>query len=195
MQSSKAAIREAISNWWIFLISGVLFIALSFLVLSNPGISYRGLTIYFAILFLLHGIFEIVFFLSNRKKLHSGEWYLIIGIFDLVIGFILIWNPLFAAVIVTIFIGFWLMFKSGSMIVRALELKNTGMNGWGLLLTAGILGVLFSFFILLNPEIGAGTLVLLTTLALLTIGIFFISLGLKLKNAHTWSGNSPELKK
>jgi uncharacterized membrane protein HdeD (DUF308 family) len=186
MKSAVSAVREAIRHWWIFLISGILFITLSVVILINPGITYLGLTIYFAMIFLLHGIFEIVFSLSNRKKLHSWGWYLAIGILDLIIGFILISNPLFAAAIVSVFIGFWLMFKSISIIARALDLQNHGVEGWGFLLAAGALGIIFSFFVLFNPEIGAGTLVLFTSLAFAVIGLFYIMMGIKLKGAHEW---------
>ena len=40
--------------------------------------------------------------------------------------------------------------------------------------------------LLFNPEIGAGTLVLLTSFAFAVIGAFYIMMGLKLKNAHEW---------
>lgn len=186
MDNNVTVITNSIRNWWIFLISGILFIVLAIVVLLNPSVTYLSLTIYFAIIFLLHGLFEIYFSVSNRKTLSSWGWYLAIGILDLVIGFILIRNPLFAASVVAIFIGFWLMFKSVSIIARAIDLQSHNVKGWGLLFSAGILGVIFSFFILFNPEIGAGTLVLLTSFAFAVIGGFYIMMGLKLKNAHEW---------
>jgi len=187
MGNAISTINKSIRHWWIFLISGILFIAIAVLILANPQVSYLSLTIYFAIIFLLHGIFEIFFSISNRSTLHSWGWYFAIGILDLAIGFILIWNPLFAASIVSIFIGFWLMFKSISIIARSLDLQSHGAKGWGYLLGAGALGIIFSFFILFNPEIGAGTLVLLTSFAFAVIGIFYIMMGLKLKGAHNWT--------
>ncbi len=186
MQSAISTINNAVRHWWVYIISGILFLTLAVLILANPGVTYISLTIYFAVIFLLHGFFEIFFSISNRHTLHSWGWYLSIGILDLAIGFILIWNPLFAASIVAIFIGFWLMFKSGSIIARSLDLQKHGAKGWGLLLAAGALGIIFSFFILFNPEIGAGTLVLLTSLAFGVIGIFYIGMGIKLKSAHNW---------
>jgi len=186
MSNKISVIKSAIRHWWIFVISGILFFALSILVISNPAVTYIGLTIYFAVIFLLHGLFEIFFSISNRSTINSWGWYLAIGILDLVIGFILLSNPLFAASIVSLLIGFWLMFKSVSIIARAIDLKNHGMNGWGFLISAGVLGIIFSFFILFNPEIGAGTLVLLTSFAFAVIGLFYIMMGVKLKSAHAW---------
>ena len=100
-------------------------------------------------------------------------------------------GTIFTGVALPIFVGeimscFWLMFKSVSIIARAIDLQSHNVKGWGLLFSAGILGVIFSFFILFNPEIGAGTLVLLTSFAFAVIGAFYIMMGLKLKNAHEW---------
>jgi uncharacterized membrane protein HdeD (DUF308 family) len=187
MDSTFSSIREAIRHWWVFLISGILLIGLGVLVLSNPAASYLGLSVYFAVVFLLHGLFEIVFSLANRNRMHVWGWYFAFGILDLVIGIILVANPLLTMQVLPIFIGFWLMFRSISIIGRSIELKGMGMSGWGLLMLSGVLGIFFSFMILFNPAIGASALILWTALAFIVIGIFYVMIAVSLKGAHNWA--------
>lgn len=90
-------------------------------------------------------------------------------------------HPGITLIILPLFVGFAVMFRSVTGIAWAIELKRDKINGWGVLLAAGILGMIFSFILLLNPVVAGLTIVFYTALAFIAIGISQIYLSLQLR--------------
>jgi len=174
-------IRQVIRYWWIFPTSGTLLILFGAIVFAYSAAAYAGLTIYFEIAFVVNGVLEIVFALSNFRSMHGWGWHMAGGIFDLLVGVLLVSNPILAAVSLPFFAGFWLLFRSVSIIGRVFDLTTMPWSERSLLLVLGAAGLIFSFMILYNPVLGALTLITWTALALFTIGVFYIYLGLHLR--------------
>lgn len=181
MTSTLNKITESIKNWWIYLVYGILLIAFSIWIFMTPVESYVGLSIAFSIMVFVSGISNIYFSVTNRKKLESWGWYLANGIFELIIGMVLILYPEISIVALPFIVGFWLMFKSVFLMGFALELRKYLYLDWGLMFFFGAIIGLLSFFILINPLFGAVTVVSLTGIALLLFGIGNIILAFKLK--------------
>ena len=173
-------VRKVIRYWWIFIALGSLLILFGILVFNHPAATYANLTIFFEIAFLINGILELSFALGNYRSVHGWGWHLAGGIFDLMVGILLVSNPILAAVSLPLFAGFWLLFRSIAIIGRLFELPLDKHERVSMLLL-GLAGLVFSFMILYNPVLGAFTLVTWTSFALITIGLFYIFLGLHLK--------------
>src|SRR5579859_4754812 len=105
-------IRQVIRYWWIFPVSGTLLILFSVIVFIHPAATYAGLSIYFEIAFVVNGLLEIIFALNNHHSIQGWGWHLAGGIFDLLVGLLLVSNPVLAAVSLPLFAGFWLLFRS-----------------------------------------------------------------------------------
>ena len=103
------------------------------------------------------------------------------GIAELLIGILLIARPEITVLVLALFVGFAIMFRSITAIVWAFELKKMGVSNWGLLLLLGILGALFAFIMLWNPLLAGLTIVAYTSLAFIVIGGFQVYFALKLK--------------
>jgi uncharacterized membrane protein HdeD (DUF308 family) len=173
-------IRKVINYWWIFIVLGALLIVFGLVVMNHPVATFADLTIYFSIAFIVNGLLEIAFAIGNYRSVHGWGWHLAGGILDLVLGLILILTPVLAAVSLPLFAGFWLMFRSISIIGRCFDLPVIWPErGWLALL--GVAGIVFSFMILYNPSLGAFSLVVWTAFALISIGLFYIFLGLHLR--------------
>jgi uncharacterized membrane protein HdeD (DUF308 family) len=183
MNNMVSDLRQVARYWWIFLILGAVLIAFGILVFTNPADGYAGLTLYFELAFLLNGILEISFAVSNHRTLHGWGWHLAGGIFDLLVGVLLTANPVLAAVSLPYFAGFWLMFRSIAVIGRSFDLPTMKRPERLWMLVLGLAGLVFSFMILYNPVLGAFTLVTWTALALMAIGLFYIFLGLHFRKA------------
>ncbi|ADY53701.1 hypothetical protein Pedsa_3165 [Pseudopedobacter saltans DSM 12145] len=175
-------INSAIKHWFIPLIVGILFLILSFYVWVQPIGSYIALAVIFSISFLLSGIAEIIFSLSNKSEMDNWAWTLAFGIINVLIGILLMANPALSMVTLALYVGFIIVFRSISGISASIELKNYGVGNWGWMMFWSILGLIFGFILLWNPLFAGLTLVAWTALGFLAMGIFSISFALKLKS-------------
>ncbi|MDR3714221.1 MAG: DUF308 domain-containing protein [Puia sp.] len=172
--------RQVIRYWWIFLLLGAMLIFFGVGVFNHPVATYADLTIFFELAFVVNGLLEISFALLNRRSASGWGWHLAGGIFDLLMGILLVSNPILAAVSLPLFVSLWLLLRSISMIGRQFDLPvGGGERLWMLFL--GLCGIAFSFLIFYNPALGALTLVTWTSFALIAMGLFYISLGFALR--------------
>ena len=177
-------IRQSVKHWYIHLIIGLIFIATGIWAFTSPIQSYVALSIVFSISFLVSGIMEILFAISNKQVLENWGWTLVLGIFTALIGVMLIANPAISAVTLPLYVGFMLMLHSFWAIGSAFDLKDYGVNGWGVSLFIGILGVLFASLLIVRPAIGGLTIVIMTGMALIASGAFNLFLSIKMRKIH-----------
>lgn len=171
---------------WTYISLGVLFIVVSGFVFSKPLTSYLALVVYFAFTFFISGILRSIFAITNKENLNNWGWYLAGGLFDLLLGVLLIARLDMATLFLPYYVGFFLLISSISAISKSADLKAfTGQLGSGMFL--GILGVVCSIILLMNPVFGIGTIIAWTALGFLLSGIFYIYLGLKLKTPNRFS--------
>ena len=151
------------------------------MVFRTPLESYLTLSIIFSVAFLLTGLLEIAFSISNRKELEGWGWHLALGILTLLVGIMLVDNSAITMVTLPFFVGFVVLFRSIMAISTSLELRNYYVLDWGYLFGMGIVGTIFSFMLLFNPSFAGFSLVIWTGLSLVILGIYSIYLSLKLK--------------
>ncbi|MFS4416437.1 HdeD family acid-resistance protein [Maribacter sp. 2307ULW6-5] len=178
------SVRSAAKNWWISPIIGALYIFAGFWVFRTPLASYISLSIIFSVLIFVSGIMEIAFAISNRKEIPGWGWYLTGGILDLIIGILLISNPVMTMAILPYFVGFWLLFRGIMAIGVSIQSSTLGMPNWGWLLASGIATLIFAFLVLANPLFGGLSIVYMTAFAFIFMGVFRIFLGFDLKKIH-----------
>lgn len=188
-------IKNSIKHWYILLIIGILFVGLAFFSFTRPLDAYLTLAILFGATFLLAGLLEVIFAIVNRKEIDNWGWSLISGLLTLIVGKILIAYPGITMVTLPLIIGFAMLFKSISAIGHSIDLKKYKVADWGYLLALGILGTIFSNFIIWHPLVGGLAVGIWIGLTFLTIGLYSIFLSLKMKNLKKLPGKiSGELK-
>lgn len=180
-------VRDSVRHWYLLLILGIILVLVGIWVFLTPVESYVALAMLFATAFLVTGIIEIVYAMSNSKRTNNWGWSLVGGIIDFLIGFLLVSHPQITVAILPFFIGFAILFRSIMAIGWSLELRKLRVVDWGNLLAVGILGLIFSFIILWNPLFGGMTIVFYTGLAFIVIGVFQIYLSLKLRKLKSRS--------
>lgn len=188
MATFLKTVRNTVKYWYVPAIIGVLFIILGGYLFSVPVATYLTLTIFFSLTFLFSGILEIVFSVQNKDELEGWGWYLTSGIFSLLIGIVLVSKPDVAATTLPFFIGFSLLFRSFQGLGFAFELKNYGVIKWGNLAILSILGIVFSFLLIANPIFTGISLVVMTALSFIFVGISAIVLAFQLKKLKTLPG-------
>ena len=176
---------KTVKNWWLLLLMGILLVIGSVWVFLTPVESYVGLAWIFSILVLATGFSYVIFSISNRKNLEGWGWYLAGGLFEIVVGIVLVTYPEISIAILPMVVGFWFMFRGAQIIAGSLELKRYGLMDWGWIMLFGIALTILSFFMILDPLFGFFNIVYLTSIALLIFGIANIWLSLKLKKIKT----------
>jgi len=175
------SIKDTIKHWYLPLILGILFIIVGIWAIITPAATYLSLAILFSVTFFVIGVLEIIFSISHRKQLDGWGWSLASGILSSIIGVLLMIYPQISIITLPLFVGFVVLFHSSMAIAWSIELKKYKVSNWGWLLFAGILGVIFSFILLMNPLFAGLTVAVLTGIALITIGIFHIHFSIELK--------------
>ncbi|MDM1044403.1 DUF308 domain-containing protein [Myroides sp. 1354] len=174
-------IKQNVKHWYLPVILGVVFILAGIFIMMTPVASYLSLALLFSWLFFFSGIAEIAFALSNRKQLDGWGWILFSGIVDVVLGLILLSKPAITLQVLPIYVGCVLLFRSVRSLSMAVELNNYGVKGISSMVLFGILGLLFAIFMMTNLEAGAFTIVYWTAFSIMTLGLFSILYGMKLK--------------
>lgn len=175
-------VRNSVKNWYILLIVGLIFLAGGIYSFVSPAGSFLALALFFGYSFLISGVMEVVFSISNRKELENWGWTLIFGLITFLVGLLLLARPEITMLTLSFSLGFLVLFRSIGAIGFALDLKDYDDNsGWGTILVLGILGVLFSFLLLWNPAFAGATIAFWIGLTLTVAGVFSIYLALKLR--------------
>lgn len=174
-------VRNSIKHWYVPLIIGMLFIFVGIWVFATPLESYLTLSVLFSFTFLMAGISEGFFAYTNRNEIDNWGWILFSGILNFLIGIILISEPNISMIVLPLYVGFVILFRSVQSIAIAYDLKNYGVIDWGNLAIMGVLGTIFSFILIWNPVFSGLTLVFWTGTAFVIAGAATIYFAFKLK--------------
>ncbi|MBP8945465.1 MAG: DUF308 domain-containing protein [Paludibacteraceae bacterium] len=185
-------VTHTIKHWYIPLIIGIMFIIIGIFCFVSPLTSYLTFSLIFSISFLFSGILEIVFSITNRKEIDNWGWTLAFGIITFIIGLLLVLNPRITMLSLPYFIGFLMLFRSIFAMSLAIDLKNYYVLNWGYLLAIAILGIIFSFILLLNPLFGGIAITLLLGFTFLASGCYSIYLSFELKRLKKYTDKIPD---
>lgn len=181
IENSKRAIR----NWWLLLLVGILLLAVGVAVFFYPQQSYLGLAVLFGWLMLFSGVLEVALSSTNRHYITGRGWMFVGGLFEIVLGFILVLNLSISAVTLPVVLGFWLLMRSFSTIGLGGDMISFGIPGAGWTLFTGILLMLCSVWILMQPLVFGTTAVLVWVgVSLLFAGAGACSMAFQLRHAH-----------
>lgn len=191
-----SSLKNAIKHWYIPLIVGILFIITSFVVFSTPLSSLLTLAIIMSVSFIVSGIFEVVFALSNRRSMENWGWSLVFGLLTLIVGFMLVTNPALSILTLSLYVGFILLSRSIGSISFAIDIKRHGIGSWVGLLIFGILGTIVSIILLMRPIYAGISAVYLIGFSFLFGGIFSIFWSIQLRKIHRKAKKiKPEIRK
>ncbi len=179
--------KQAVRRWWLLLIAGLLLFLLGIVVFLYPAQSYVGMAVLFGWGILLAGLLEVMLSTSNRHYITGRGWMLAGGIIELLLGILLISNEALSATTLPIFLGFWLLMRSFGAIGLSGDMHTLGIPGSGWTLTWGILLLLSSIWILMQPIVfGTVAVIAWVGVSLLFAAGATVSLAMQLRQAHRW---------
>jgi len=151
------------ASWWLFLISGILWLLLGFIVLSLRPASISVLVILISVAFWLGAVTQ--FALASVTR---GGWRvlaIVVGILAVGAGIATLVWPEPTLVVISIFVAWYLLIRGIFDVVMAL--MNTHVRGWWMPLIAGIIGIALGAWAIGNPE--RSVLLLLTIVGIWAI--------------------------
>jgi uncharacterized membrane protein HdeD (DUF308 family) len=164
-------------NWWALALRGLVAVLFGLLTFLLPGITLATLVLLFGAYALADGIFNVIAFF----KVASHQWALLIeGVIGVIAGVLTFAWPAITALVLLYLIAFWAISTGVLEIVAAVRLRKAISNEW-LLLSMGVLSLLFGLFILFVPGAGALAIVLWIGAYALVFGIFLMAFAFRLR--------------
>ena len=164
-------------NWYMLLIKGIIMILLAVLIFMSPGDALLTYVLWIGIGFSIAGVVRIIQGFQAKGVVEGWGSIAMEGVFDLVLGFILIAHPALTASILPFILGFWGAIYGFSLVISSFsEKENKGMK-----LLAGILTTIFALIIMFNPLLMGMTLVIWVGIMILVAGIFNVMIAFKIK--------------
>lgn len=173
--------RESIKYWYIPLIIGILLTVFGIYLFTVPMETYFTLAMLFSISFIVSGLLDIVFSIQNHRTLGGWGWYLVGGILTFALGIYLVTYPEIPTTILPFVVGFTLLFRSFLALGYSFDLREMRILSWGNVALASVAGIIFSFLLLASPFFTGLSLVVITALSFIFVGIASIVLSLNLK--------------
>lgn len=176
-------VSRAIKHWWLLMLAGLLCIAMGVVVFVFPLESYVTLAILFGVLMLAVGAAQLIMASSSGNYLAMRGYVIVGGVLDLILGIFLCIYPYVTLMVLPIMMGIWMMYHSFMIIAFGGDMETFKLGGSGLVIAGGIVLLLLSILVLVNP-LGAGvtTVVVIAGVGLLVFGGLLCALSLKMKD-------------
>ena len=163
---------RAVQHWWLLMLAGIFSIALGIAVFVFPLQSYVVLSIIAGILMLFVGAAQLVIASTSGNYLAMRGYMLVGGVIDLILGLLLCVYPGVTMALLPVMLGIWMMYHAFMMIAFGGDLETFRVKGSGWTVFGGILLLILSFIVLVNPfSAGIATVVVLAGIGLLVFGL------------------------
>ena len=180
-----AKVGRVIKHWWLMMLAGILCIAAGVVVFVFPMESYMTLAVLFGILMVIVGAAQLVIASTSGNYLAMKGYMIAGGVLDLFLGIFLCIYPAVTAVLLPIMLGIWLMYHSFMMIAFGGDLETFKLNGSGWVVFGGILLLILSILVLVNPfSAGIATVIVFTGIGLIIFGALLCGQSVLLKHIH-----------
>lgn len=133
------------AHWKLFLIEGIVMMALGLLAIAVPEVASLAITIFIGWLFFIGGIFRTVSLLQHRSMPGFG-WSLVTALLAIVLGLVLLLRPIAGVLTLTLALIAFFILEGLSAILLALEHRRH-LPSWGWVLFSGLVDLLLAFLI------------------------------------------------
>ena len=184
-ENLTAKAGRVIRHWWLLMLAGILCIAAGIAVFVFPMESYMTLSIIFGVLMLITGAAQLIIASTSGNYLAMKGYVVVGGVLDLLLGIFLCVYPAVTVVLLPIMLGIWMMYHSFMIIAFGGDLDTFRINGSGWVTMGGILLLVLSFLVLVNPfSVGIATVIVLTGVALIVFGFLLCGESVLLRRIH-----------
>ena len=184
-ENLTARVARAIKHWWLLMLAGILCVAAGICVFVFPVESYVTLSILFGVLMLVVGAVQLIIASTSGNYLLMRGYFIVGGVLDVILGIFLCVYPGISIMALPIMMGLWLMYNSFIIISFGGDMDTFRVQGGGMMILLGILLLLLSVFVLVDPfSVGIITVLTVAGVGLLLLGCIFCTLSVRLKTLH-----------
>jgi uncharacterized membrane protein HdeD (DUF308 family) len=177
------------SHWWLFLIRGILALALGILLPLFPGAAIFTLALLFGAYAFVDGIVAIAAAIRMNHAEHNWGWLLVEGVLGVLVGVITFFYPGITVLWLIYLFAAWAILTGIAAIVTAVRLRAL-VNEW-LTIVLGALSLIAGIVILFEPAVGALAIVWTISVYAILAGIVLIGLALRLRGLHGRVAGTP----
>jgi uncharacterized membrane protein HdeD (DUF308 family) len=168
------------SNWFMFVLNGLIAILFGLLVIFIKEETIVKLTLYFGLLILVIGAILLIVAISNMKKEKPHALLLAESIAAILIGAIIAFYPQQSLQLFLILVGIWATIIGLMQIIMAVQMKNKVSNH-SMFTINGVITLVFGLLLFFNPMGAIKALMVVIGLLALASGVLLIYLGIKVK--------------
>jgi uncharacterized membrane protein HdeD (DUF308 family) len=184
------SMTRLVDHWGLVLTYGLVTIGLGLVLVLWPEQTLKVLAILIGIQLVITGIFRLVMAVASKRG--DGSTRAIAGMFGalaLVLGLLCLRSPLQTVLVIAMILGVWWLAAGVVDIIGAIRSRESHRRGWDLAL--GVLSVLAGGFLLLNPEVSLGVLVIVVAVWLFSYGFIAVVAGVVLRSEEKRTSAAP----
>lgn len=190
-ENLAARAARAVKHWWLLMCAGVLAIIAGICVFAFPVESYVTLGVLFGVLMLVTGAAQLIIASTSGNYLMMRGYVVVGGVLDLILGIFLCVYPGVSLFLLPVMMGLWLMYHSFMIISLGGDMDTFRISGSGMTIVGGVLLLLLSIFVLVDPfSVGVVTVLVVAGVGLILLGLLMCSLSLMLRNIKDASEES-----
>jgi uncharacterized membrane protein HdeD (DUF308 family) len=190
MSINQADIQRAVTkalheHWKLYLIEGIVLVALGLIAIVIPPIATLAVTIFFGWLFLISGVVGLVTTFMMRHA--PGFWWsLISAALGVLVGGMLLAQPAQGALSLTLVVAAFFAVEGVVTIMFSLDHRRELSGRWGWMLASGLVDLVLAVLIIAGlPSTAAWAIGLLVGINMMFGGTALISMALHARNAAT----------
>ena len=171
----------AAQNWGMFVLRGILALALGVFAFAAPAPTLAALIFVFAAYAIVDGIFAIA---AGAVAPGGPRWLLVIaGILGIAIGVYTVISPQVTAVALVLLIGSFAVVRGVAEVGTAIWLRNVMESPW-LYVLSGIVSIVFGGYLIVSPGDGAFAVLFVIGFYALFAGVVYVAIGLRLRGVN-----------
>jgi uncharacterized membrane protein HdeD (DUF308 family) len=171
----------AAQNWGMFVLRGVLALAIGVLAFAAPAPTLAALIFVFAAYAIVDGILAIAL---GAAAPGGPRWLLVIGgLLGIAIGVYTVVSPQVTAVALALLIGVFVFVRGIAEVGTAIWLRNVIESAW-LYVLSGIVSIAFGAYLIVAPGDGAFAVVFVIGFYALFAGVMYVAIGLRLRGLN-----------
>ena len=182
-ENLAARAARAVKHWWLLMLAGILVVAAGICVFAFPIESYVALSVLFGVLMLVVGTIQLIIASTSGNYLMLRGYIIVGGVLDVLLGIFLCVYPGVSLFLLPVLMGLWLMYHSFMVIALGGDMSTFRVPGDAIVTVGGILLLLLSIFVLVDPlSVGVATVLAVAGVGLIFLGVIMCSLSLTLRS-------------
>lgn len=147
MKKMETAFQKIIMTEMVFSVVYALF---GLIVVLNSDMTNKVVGLLIGTFLLIAGMIHVFSFIE-KSKIRLFHYNIVFGVLDILLGILIMFNPLSIINFLNITLGIWLIVESANKIVYFFYLKKAGEPSRRILLSSSVLFLFLGVMILINP--------------------------------------------